>query len=107
MTGVLKKVALRGRPVTGPAGRARVRPSRDVLMGELDGVAVLLDLKREVYLGLDEVGTTIWREVERGSGVDTIVDAVCAGFDAPREVVYRDTGVFLDELVRSGLAVRS
>jgi len=32
----------------------------DVLMRELDGEAVILDLKSETYFGLDDVGTRIW-----------------------------------------------
>jgi hypothetical protein len=87
-------------------GGGVLRPSRDVLTGVRDGVAVLLDLRREVYLGLDEVGTTIWQEVEQGTPDDEIVERVCAQYDAPRDVIARDAAVFMNSLERQGLVVR-
>ena len=39
---------------------SRVRILDDVLFQELQGEAVLLNLKTGVYLGLDQLGTQIW-----------------------------------------------
>jgi hypothetical protein len=84
-----------------------LRPSRDVLTAFRDGAAVLLDLRREVYLTLDEAGAIIWQELERGTPVDRIPDRLAAEFDAPVELLRADTERFLGELARRGLAVPS
>jgi hypothetical protein len=108
MADVLRRLLRIGVRSNAQGGAARrLRPARDVLAGERDGVTVLLDLRREVYLGLDEVGTAIWREIERGAEPAQIVERLCSEFDAPREVVEQDTHAFLATLVRRGLAVRA
>ena len=38
----------------------RITVPPDVLVRELDGQAVLLNLENEAYYGLDEVGTRMW-----------------------------------------------
>lgn len=84
---------------------AKLRPARDVFMAERDGVAVLLDLRHAVYLGLDEVGTLAWREIENGGSVDTVAQRVCAEYDAPIDVVRNDMQEFLADLRRRRLVV--
>jgi hypothetical protein len=78
-----------------------------VLSAELDGVTVLLDLRRCVYLGLDEVGTVAWRAIERGADVQGVTQRVCEEFDAPPESVVRDMRAFLADLRRRKLVVRA
>lgn len=87
--------------------QASLRPARDVLTAERDGVAVLLDLKRATYLGLDEVGTTAWREIERGATADSLTERVCAEYNAPAAVVRKDMDEFLADLSRRRLVVRA
>lgn len=84
-----------------------VRASRDVLTAERDGVAVLLDLRREVYLGLDEVGSTIWRALADGGTPAAAAQRVADEFDAPPDRVLEDTNRFVGELLRRRLLVRS
>jgi len=85
----------------------RLRPARDVFMAERDGVGVLLDLRREVYLGLDEVGTMAWREIENGASADSVTRKVCEEYDAPADAVRDDMQEFVTELCRRRLVVRS
>jgi Coenzyme PQQ synthesis protein D (PqqD) len=40
---------------------SRVRRNEEVLFQDLQGEAVLLNLKSGVYFGLDKVGTRIWQ----------------------------------------------
>lgn len=84
---------------------ARLRPARDVFMAERDGVAVLLDLRHEVYLGLDEVGTIAWREIENGASVDMVAQRICAEYDAPVDAVREDMQAFIADLRRRRLVV--
>jgi hypothetical protein len=77
---------------------AKVRPARDVLVAERDGVAVLLDLRHEVYLGLDEVGTVAWREIENGASAESVARRVCQEYDAPADAVREDMQRFIGDL---------
>ncbi|HSJ32555.1 MAG TPA: PqqD family protein [Longimicrobiales bacterium] len=84
---------------------AKLRPSRDVLVAERDGVAVLLDLRRSVYLGLDEVGTVAWREIESGGSAASATRRVCEQYDAPADLVQADIQKFITDLRRRRLVV--
>jgi hypothetical protein len=108
MIGFARRARAGGSPDAGATARvvARVVPARDVLSAEQDGLTVLLDMKREVYLGLDEVGTVIWREIERGGDIAGITARLHAEFDAPPDVLRADAERFLGELEERGLVVR-
>jgi hypothetical protein len=84
----------------------RIRPTRDVLVAEQDGTAVLLDLRREVFHGLDEVGTRIWRGLESGVTPSSIAEDLAAEYDAPAAAVRADVARFVDELLDRGLVER-
>jgi hypothetical protein len=83
----------------------RLRPAGNVFMAERDGVAVLLDLRREVYLGLDEIGTVVWREIENGASGESITRRVCEEYDAPADAVRGDIQKFMAELRHRHLVV--
>lgn len=84
---------------------ARLRPGRDVLSTEHEGSTILLDLRRQVYLGIDEVGTVIWREIERGATCAEIERDLEAQYDADPEVLQRDARAFVADLLSRRLVV--
>ncbi|HEX6307271.1 MAG TPA: PqqD family protein [Longimicrobiales bacterium] len=88
-----------------PEAGAKLRPARDVLTAEKDGVAVLLDLRHAVYIGLDEVGTVAWREIERGATAEALTERICEEYEAPRETVRADMQRFVADLRRKRLVV--
>lgn len=91
----------------GGGADVRLRPARDVLMAERDGVAVLLDLRRAVYLGLDEVGTVAWREIEHGASQESVARRICEEYDAPADAVRADMQKFFAELRRRRLVINA
>ena len=97
------KARLERRIASVPRPDSKLRPARDVLGAERDGLIVLLDLRREVYLGLDEVGSTIWRAIEAGSRLDDVKQRVASEFDAPAELIERDTLRFVEDLAQRRL----
>jgi hypothetical protein len=105
MRGLLERARRTVRSV--PTERAEWRPARDVFMAESGGLAVLLDLRQEVYFGLDEVGTAIWQEVEKGAALAAITDRLAGEFDAPVAVLRADAERFIAELEARRLVVRS
>ena len=83
----------------------RLRPGRDVLSTEHEDATVLLDLRRQVYLGIDEVGTVIWRELERGATCGEIECVLERQYDADPGVLRSDLRRFVGDLLSRGLVV--
>ncbi len=63
------------------------------------GRTILLDLSRERYYGLDEVGTRVWALLEEGAQVRAIVACLGEEYDAPRERLEADVADILRYLL--------
>jgi hypothetical protein len=86
------------------SGRA-FRPADSVTTAMIDGQITVLDLGRDRYYGLDEVGSAIWDLVRQERTFDQIVTRLQREYDAPRPDLERDVGAFLSELRRNRLVV--
>jgi hypothetical protein len=64
--------------------------------------SILLDLKTERYLGLDDVSTRIW-EVVTTAGFQSAYDALLTEFDVDPERLREDLDQFVQELLQMGL----
>ena len=60
---------------------SRVKISEHTLYQELSGEAVLLELSRGVYYGLDEIGTRIWNLLGEGRSLQETVAALVDEYD--------------------------
>lgn len=70
----------------------------DVLAREVDGETVLLDIRTERYLGLNEVGSAIWQELQTARSVAEVVEHLSDRFDADIDTLRDDALRFVDEL---------
>jgi len=75
---------------------SRVKINEDVLFQELQGEAVLLNLKSGVYLGLDIVGTRIWNLLRQHLLLQDVA--------MPCEQCERDLLRLVGEMNQQGLA---
>lgn len=82
---------------------SKVTPSDDVLVQEVGGESVLLDLDSERYFGLDPVGTRIWALLADHDSLQPIADAIHAEFDADPERIQQDLLALVGELAEAGL----
>lgn len=82
---------------------ARVTHPAHVLVQELDGEAVLLNLKSETYFGLDDVGTRMWQVLTTSPSIQIAYEALLDEYDAVPEKLQQDLGELLDQLVEQGL----
>jgi len=82
-----------------------IKISVDVLSQEVSGEMVLLDLKSEEYLGLNEVGARIWQLLQDGKGLDEISDILIAEYDVSRDELNSDINQLVAELRDAGLVV--
>ena len=81
----------------------QVTISDQVVMRELSGESVLLDLHSGRYFGLNEVGTRAWSLMRQGGSLQDVNDALGAEFDAPSAVIQAELLRFADELCAHGL----
>jgi hypothetical protein len=75
----------------------------DVLVQELEGEAVFLNLKSGRYFGLDGVGTRFWQTLTTTASVQAAHEALLAEYDVDEETLKRDLQELLDQLVAHGL----
>ena len=82
---------------------SRVRAVRHQVSSSLGQEAVILELERGIYYGVDEVGSRIWELVERPRTVSDIRDAILGEYDVDAETCAADTLKLLEEMADHGL----
>ena len=79
-----------------------------VMIREVGGESVFLDLETEHYFGLDQVGTDILRRMSAGSTLGETVDELVEIYDVDADTLASDIEALLVELADHGLlTVRS
>ena len=81
----------------------RAQCSGEVLVQEVGGEAVLLDLASERYFGLDPIGTRIWQLLADAPSLQQVHATLCGEFDAPAERIQADLLALVQELAVAGL----
>ena len=79
--------------------------SEEVLVQEVSGEAVLVDLATGTYFGLNETGARFWNLLGRLSRGDLAVRALVQEFEVDEEMLRIDMRRLLQELVSAGLVV--
>jgi hypothetical protein len=77
---------------------ARIRVNDDVLSQDLNGEAVLLNLKTGVYFGLDPVGSRVWGLLVEHAEVAKILEALVSEYDVPRDRCAADLVTLITQL---------
>jgi hypothetical protein len=81
----------------------RVRIAPEVMIREIGGESVILDLKTERYLGLDEVGTRMWQVLMDSASIQSAYDTLLAEYEVAPERLERDLRELLDQLLKNVL----
>jgi hypothetical protein len=74
-----------------------------VLLRELSGEAVILNLNSEHYFGLDAVGTRMWALLASSPTIQPAFDALLAEYAVDADTLRRDLTDFITNLVEHGL----
>ncbi len=78
-------------------------PAPGLFVRELDGETSIITSEGDQLHTLDEVGTFIWRCIDGRTPLSAILEAICAEFDAPREVAAADLRQFVGQLAERGI----
>lgn len=80
-----------------------VAASPDLMMADLEGEAVLLDIESGRYFGLNEVGTHIWTLLDEPRRVEEIVAALQGVYAVPVESLQEDVMAFIEQMISRNL----
>ena len=83
--------------------RRVVRASDGVLVKELEGEAVLLDLSSETYFGLDRTAFRIWSALTTCPSVEAALEELAREYEVEGTVLAADVARLLETLERKGL----
>ena len=81
----------------------KIEISTEVLTQEVGGETVILDLKRESYFGLDEVGTRIWQLLQEQEDIQIIIATMLNEYDVEEEQLKKDIQNLLTQLNEAGI----
>jgi hypothetical protein len=83
------------------AMRAAAPP--DVLVQELAGESVLLNLQSERYFGLDDVGTSMWKALTSAASIQAGYEALLEEYKVDPVQLRQDLHALIETLVGHGL----
>ena len=77
----------------------------DLVVEEIDGECLVLDLDRNVYFGLNDLGRLVWQSLDGSSSVSDVLSTLVEHFPGVgRERLGADLDAFLSSLVDASLA---
>jgi len=83
--------------------KSRIEIPQAVLVRQLQGESVLLNLESESYFGLDEVGSRFFGALAEADCVDSAIEALLGEYDVDPERLRADIRAFIEELAAAGL----
>ncbi len=81
----------------------RVSVPADVLINEIAGESVLLNLDGGRYFGLDDVGTDMWKALTTSISIEQALAQLTAQYDADAAVLKTDLETLVGRLTEHGL----
>ncbi|HVL90600.1 MAG TPA: lasso peptide biosynthesis PqqD family chaperone [Actinomycetota bacterium] len=86
-----------------PDEASDVEVPKEVLSRELDGEAVLLDLRSGRYFGLNGTGAVVWSMLKDGAEREQIAHQITEEFAVDLVRARADVDAFIESLVGRGL----
>ncbi|PID41213.1 MAG: PqqD family protein [Proteobacteria bacterium] len=84
-------------------GAVTIRRAKDAISTELDGETIILNIETGVYNGLDQVGTTVWKQIEEPTTFDQLVSVILDEYKVNRRQCIDDLCSFLTDMLENKL----
>ena len=81
----------------------KVVASDDVLVRELSGEAVLLNLKSEMYFGLDEIGFRMWTILTSTDSIGAAYERLLSEYEVEPEQLWESIDALMGQCMEHGL----
>ncbi|MEC4991792.1 MAG: PqqD family protein [Oscillatoria sp. PMC 1068.18] len=75
----------------------------NILVQELGGEIVILNLDNESYYSLNKVGSKMWELLKENENLETITQQLLRIYNVEEKVLRQDIAILIDELVAEGL----
>jgi hypothetical protein len=82
---------------------ARIAIPEQVLFQEVSGHSALLNMDTELYFGLDEVGTRVWKSLQDNDTIAAAAERIAKLYGVPLDQVRIDVFELVGELEQHGL----
>ena len=76
-----------------------VSRNSSILTAEVDGEVVMMSIEQGRYLGLDEIGSDIWKRIEPPCSFATLIEGLAADYEADRLTIIADVKNLLLQMV--------
>lgn len=86
-----------------PPGQSKLRVPGDVLIQELQGEAVILNLATGCYFGLDQMGYSIWKTLVESPSISAAQESLLQEYDVSAEQLHRDVHELVAKLIEHQL----
>ena len=80
-----------------------VRVSKDVIVQELEGEAILLNMQDGMFFGLNPVARRMWELLTELEESEKVLNRLLEEYDTSEEQLRRDLKDFIDKLLSKGL----
>jgi hypothetical protein len=85
----------------------RVKIPDDVLISNLQGESVILNLDSERYFGLDDVGTRFLNVLTTSDSIEAAYEALRHEYNIDAHVLREDLLALVENLIDQGILIRS
>jgi hypothetical protein len=75
------------------------------IFSEIDGQVVMLNIKKEAYYTLNDVGSAIWKEIEHPRKFEELICILTKVYEVTHEKCREDLTPFLNELIDAGVVI--
>jgi hypothetical protein len=82
---------------------ARILVPPDILISQVGGESVILNLKSEHYFGLDDIGTEMWAAITNSESIQAAYEKLLNEYEVEPEQLKRDLQNLIQKLVEHGL----
>lgn len=82
---------------------SRFQAIEEHLFSELNEEAVILSLKNGKYYGLNSVGVTVWKNIQKAASLAEIETAVLSEYAVDVETCRREVSLFLEKMLSEEL----
>ena len=80
-----------------------IKIAEDVVVQELDGEAVLLNMRTGIYFGLNPMGTRIWQLLSEHGEVKTVTTMLLDEYNVSEDQLRNHLSDFIEQLQSKGL----
>ena len=77
--------------------------AKDVMIVDLSGEAVILNMENWVYYGLNGIGYKVWNLIQEPRRIDEIRNMIMGEFDVDSEICEQDLLAFICAMENEGL----